>query len=109
MNEDDVMTANQMWSAFTDPNVDMTSMVWMCEVSFPFTETSGHVREILLATDKHKIIDLCYELLAKREVARGCGFDAGNPFESKTKIDTIRRFFDGVQERNLFIGLVRLY
>ena len=58
------------------------------------------------STNKAKAVDRVFSIISSPDVKDPCDFDVS---QYTTKVQATRAFFDGVEERNLFIALVPLF
>lgn len=93
-----------LWDALGDETNDVNTMIWHVDLSFPVGDL-GDVREVFSSTNKVKAIDRAFSIISSPDVKVPCEFDVS---QYTTKIEAIKAFFAGVEERNLFIALVPL-
>ncbi len=94
-----------LWDALSNDEEDVNTMIWYTDLSFPVVveEQDSIVREVFAATNKQKVVNRIYQVVSSPDVAEACEFDAS---DYTTKVSAVQAFFDGVEDRNLFIGLV---
>jgi len=93
------------WNAFEDEKAESLTTVWVCDVSFSVPD-QGVARDIFACTTKDKIVTRLFNIISSPDLKDPCEFDAA---KFTTKQQAIRAFFDGVEERNLFVGLVPVF
>ena len=93
------------WEAFEDEEAESLTTVWVCDVSFNVPE-QGVARDIFASTTKDKVVNRLFSIISSPDLKDPCEFDAA---KFTTKQQAIRAFFDGVEERNLFVGLVPVF
>lgn len=93
------------WEAFEDEEAESLTTVWVCDVSFNVPE-QGVARDIFASSTKSKVVDRLFSIISSPDLKDPCEFDAA---KFTTKQQAIRAFFDGVEERNLFVGLVPVF
>jgi hypothetical protein len=98
-------TTEEFWEAFEDEKAESLTTVWVCDVSFDVPER-GRARDIFACTTKDKIVTRLFSIISSSDLKDPCEFDAT---KFTTKQQAIRAFFDGVEERNLFVGLVPVF
>ena len=112
--EDVSDTSGDFWEAFEDEKADSPTTVWVCDVSFEVPpsdpddadSTGGIARDIFACTTKEKVVTRLFSIVSSPDLKEPCDFDAT---KFTTKQQAIRAFFDGVESRNLFIGLVPVF
>lgn len=94
-----------LWDALSNDEEDVNTMIWYTDLSFPVVveEQDSIVREVFAATNKQKVVNRVYQIVSAPDVEAACDFDAS---DYTTKVGAIQAFFDDVEGRNLFIGLV---
>ena len=106
--DSNVDAENDFWSAFEDEKADSLSTVWFCDVSFELEteeDTSQIARDVFACTTKEKVVNRIFAIISSPDLA-GLDFDASS---FVTKHQAIRAFFDNIEGRNLFVGLVPVY
>ena len=93
------------WEAFEDEEAESLTTVWVCDVSFSVPD-QGVARDIFASSTKSKVVDRLFSIISSPDLKDPCEFDAA---KFTTKQQAIRAFFDGVEERNLFVGLVPVF
>ena len=94
-----------LWDALSDEENDVNTMVWHIDLSFTVGDL-GDVREVFATTNKAKAVARIFNIVSSPDVKEPCDFDASL---FTTKMQAIRSFFDGVDDRNLFVGLVPVF
>jgi hypothetical protein len=97
--------SGDFWEAFEDEEAESLTTVWVCDVSFNVPE-QGVARDIFASTTKAKVVNRLFSIISSPDLKDPCEFDAA---KFTTKQQAIRAFFDGVEERNLFVGLVPIF
>lgn len=108
-------TSGDFWEAFEDSEAESLTTVWVCDVSFEVPPsdtdtdadaTAGVARDIFASTTKEKVVNRLFSIISSPDLKEPCDFDAT---KFTTKQQAIRAFFDGVESRNLFVGLVPVF
>ena len=94
-----------LWDALSDEENDVNTMIWHTECSFPVKEL-GDVRELFACTSKTKAINRLFAIVSSPDLKEPCNFDSS---QYATKVQAIKAFFDGVEERNLLMALIPIY
>ena len=104
---DDVDGDGDFWSAFEDEKADSLTTVWFCDVSFeiPVEDDTSVARDVFACTTKEKVVNRIFSIISSPDLAT-LDFDAS---AYVTKHQAIRAFFDNVEGRNLFVGLVPVF
>ena len=105
LGEDSSNTGEDFWEAFEDEEAESLTTVWVCDVSFEVPE-QGIARDIFASSTKAKVVGRLFNIISSPDLKEPCGFDAS---KFTTKQQAIREFFDGVESRNLFVGLVPVF
>ena len=103
--EDAVEAKEDFWEAFEDEKAESLTTVWVCDVSFDVPD-QGRARDIFVSTTKEKVVNRLFAIIASPDLKEPCEFDAA---QYTTKVQAVRAFFDGVESRNLFVGLVPVF
>jgi len=98
-------STEDFWEAFEDEKAESLTTVWVCDVSFDIPE-KGIARDIFASTTKDKVVNRLFNIISSNDLKEPCDFDATKFI---TKQQAIRAFFDGVESRNLFVGLVPVF
>jgi len=98
-------TGEDFWEAFEDEEAESLTTVWVCDVSFEVPD-QGVARDIFASTTKSKVVNRLFSIISSPDLKEPCNFDAT---AFTTKQQAIRAFFDGVESRNLFVGLVPIF
>ena len=98
-------STKDFWEAFEDEEAESLTTVWVCDVSFEVPE-QGIARDIFASTTKEKVVNRLFGIISSPDLKDPCDFDAT---KFTTKQQAIRAFFDGIESRNLFIGLIPVF
>jgi len=98
-------TTEEFWEAFEDEKAESLTTVWVCDISFDVPE-QGRARDIFACTTKEKVVTRLFSIISSPDLKEPCDFDAS---KFTTKQQAIREFFDGIESRNLFVGLVPVF
>ncbi len=100
-----VRNNDEFWTAFEDEKADSLTTVWFCDVSFDVSD-KGLARDIFACTTKEKLTNRIFAIISSPDLKEPCNFDSA---QFTTKTQAIRAFFDKVEGRNLFVGLVPVF
>jgi len=98
-------STEDFWEAFNDEEAESLTTVWVCDVSFDVPK-QGVARDIFASTTKNKVVNRLFNIISSADLKEPCDFDVT---KFTTKQQAIRAFFDGVEARNLFVGLVPVF
>ena len=103
LSENETSTSDQFWENLSDPEQDLSTFVWL--VGLVFDIDSEPTRAFVTARSKEAAVNKICQILASDDLTKHSGL---NPQDYDNALDFMRAYFDGSENRDVFMMLCPL-
>ena len=103
LSDNEISTSEEFWQNLSDPEQDLSTFVWL--VGLVFDIDSEPTRAFITARSKEAAVNKICQILASDDLTKHSGL---NPQDYDSALDFMRAYFDGSENRDVFMMLCPL-